>query len=765
MRTRLAVISLCCLLAAAPALASKELAELEKQLKHFDYKERFRAIGRLEEIGGERASKLITTALADKDWAVQIRALEALGRLSLPETQEAVARAAVEGKIILVRRAAVSALKLMKDPDVFQKLLKAVRKGRAETPKIRALEAADELAAPVDLDTVLAFASSRADRVRAAAYRALRTLGDPKILKPALRGLRDKSVDVRVGACLALQNVESREAMAGLAEFVLGTDDPYVLERAARVLRTYDRKSVAEFLAGRARAEKKRVRRATIVRLLSEMRSPEAGEMLAAFLEDPNPEVRAWAARGIGFAGNREALGVLDKPLQKDENSTVRRMALEAALRLMEDKGERQGALISSLKNSAPEVRIRSCVILKTEGDISLLEPVYPLTEEGDWKVATAAAITIGTLGHKDQVEVLAKRVGDRDWRIRAAFLEGLGLLRHLDVFPYLIDALGDKDPVVKSAALKNLQVLSQKSYGAEKSRWERWYRENKDSYELTKKGLREEIEDVYAKSKYLIEILNKAQIVCVLGAWDHAEIVLEHLKIKHTPIRSQEIDKIGLNPKQLLLINCEGAIGKKDDIRRVEWFVHVGGFLMTTDWALVHTLQKAFPGYVQQHARANTGNDVVTIEAAAPNHPLLRGVFDRTTQLKWWLEIQAFPIRVLDPFRVEILVDSLEMLRKYSSSPMAIVFDFGHGKVEHCASHFYLQEEGLAGLTTVEQRKIFAADSLGISLDQVRKLESKGFFDGNISEAMTKEIAEDYSMFKLIVNFVVEKRKQVEQD
>jgi hypothetical protein len=42
--------------------------------------------------------------------------------------------------------------------------------------------------------------------------------------------------------------------------------------------------------------------------------------------------------------------------------------------------------------------------------------------------------------------------------------------------------------------------------------------------------------------------------------------------------------------------------------------------------------------------------------------------------------------------------------------------------------------------------------------------MESKGFFDEQINEEITREIAEDYSMFMLIVNFVVEKRRQVEQ-
>jgi hypothetical protein len=108
--------------------------------------------------------------------------------------------------------------------------------------------------------------------------------------------------------------------------------------------------------------------------------------------------------------------------------------------------------------------------------------------------------------------------------------------------------------------------------------------------------------------------------------------------------------------------------------------------------------------------------------------------------------------------------VDSLEMLQKYKSSPMAAVFDYGHGKVETCVSHFFLQEEGLSSLTTATSRKIFAADNLGISLDQIRELSEGGFFEGQITESMTKRIAEDYSMFKLIVNFVVTKRKQVEQ-
>ena len=45
---------------------------------------------------------------------------------------------------------------------------------------------------------------------------------------------------------------------------------------------------------------------------------------------------------------------------------------------------------------------------------------------------------------------------------------------------------------------------------------------------------------------------------------------------------------------------------------------------------------------------------------------------------LQWWLEIQAFPISVVYPERVEVIVDSAEMRQRYGSSPMGVVFRSG---------------------------------------------------------------------------------------
>jgi hypothetical protein len=145
------------------------------------------------------------------------------------------------------------------------------------------------------------------------------------------------------------------------------------------------------------------------------------------------------------------------------------------------------------------------------------------------------------------------------------------------------------------------------------------------------------------------------------------------------------------------------------------------------------------------------------------PKHPFTRGIFEGVPALMWWLEVQAFPIVVTYPERTEVLVDSAEMRHRYGSSPMATAFRWGLGKVQHSVSHFYLQEEGMAKAQGARARMIFAADNLGLSIDQIRKMADEGRFEGKLTEETMKEMAPDYSMFRLIVNVVREKSEWVE--
>jgi len=56
----------------------------------------------------------------------------------------------------------------------------------------------------------------------------------------------------------------------------------------------------------------------------------------------------------------------------------------------------------------------------------------------------------------------------------------------------------------------------------------------------------------------------------------------------------------------------------------------------------------------------------------------------------------------------------------------------------------------------------VFAADNLGVSLEEIRRLAKEGRFE-KINDATMKDIGPDYSMFRLIVNAVTQKSDWVE--
>ncbi len=52
--------------------------------------------------------------------------------------------------------------------------------------------------------------------------------------------------------------------------------------------------------------------------------------------------------------------------------------------------------------------------------------------------------------------------------------------------------------------------------------------------------------------------------------------------------------------------------------------FVNAGGYLYTTDWALLQVVQKAFPGFIEYNGRP-TGNDVVAVQVEQTENNLLK--------------------------------------------------------------------------------------------------------------------------------------------
>jgi hypothetical protein len=203
---------------------------------------------------------------------------------------------------------------------------------------------------------------------------------------------------------------------------------------------------------------------------------------------------------------------------------------------------------------------------------------------------------------------------------------------------------------------------------------------------ELLKDRLRKEAPEALRE----LEDLSAADIIVTRGQYDHIEQVFSHGGIPCTTVDPGAIDSAELRPDQVMFVNCAGNF-TPPGLRKLHHFVHEGGFLFTTDWALKNVLEPAFPGFVEYNGRP-TADDVVRVEILSEDDPFLSSILGPGDDPQWWLEGSSYPIRVLDAEKVQVLVKSKELEEKWGEAPVFVTFPFGAGRVYHMISHFYLQ-------------------------------------------------------------------------
>jgi hypothetical protein len=209
-------------------------------------------------------------------------------------------------------------------------------------------------------------------------------------------------------------------------------------------------------------------------------------------------------------------------------------------------------------------------------------------------------------------------------------------------------------------------------------------------AYEVAGHIIKEQMRRDASADADAVEEIEAGDILVVPGIYDHVEQVLEALGLPFTIVQPGRLAEIDLQPHQLLVVNCPGNLDSRA-LRRVAAFVHAGGSLFTTDWALKHVLEPAFPGLVAYNEQP-TPDTVVRVEVSDHDNPFLTGVMDGSDDPQWWLEGSSYPIRILDRDRVTVLIRSRELGERWGESPVAITFRWGEGEVFHMISHYYLQ-------------------------------------------------------------------------
>jgi hypothetical protein len=249
------------------------------------------------------------------------------------------------------------------------------------------------------------------------------------------------------------------------------------------------------------------------------------------------------------------------------------------------------------------------------------------------------------------------------------------------------------------------------------------------------------------------LEMVEASDVVVVGGCYDHVEKVLDALEMPYTPLAGEQLGAIRLNPDQLLVVNCPGDL-PRGVIAGIEEFVASGGSLFTTDWALRHVVQAAFPGTISYGGRP-THDDVVRIELTENDNPFLSGVVDGRDDPQWWLEASSYPIHIDDPDRVQVLMRSRELEEKYGESPVAVLFPHGKGEVFHMISHYYLQRTELRSERHAAPASSWAAEK-GVDMSADLMADMDGISLGEVESAGTSA--------RLFANLVAQKKRKAQE-
>lgn len=278
-----------------------------------------------------------------------------------------------------------------------------------------------------------------------------------------------------------------------------------------------------------------------------------------------------------------------------------------------------------------------------------------------------------------------------------------------------------------------------------------------KKAYQASSKIMEKRMERERPQDLEILKKVNESAIIIVAGSYDKIELVLDLLRIPYVLIQPSDVDNISLNSEQILIINCPGNISEKG-LKKIKEFVQHGGFLFTTDWALLNVLEKIFPEYVEYN-QIPTADDCVRVEVVDKTNKFLEGLFQTEADPIWWLEGSSYPIIIKATDKVKVLVASREMKEKYGESPIVIMFHYGYGgTVLHMTSHYYLQKAELRTRRHMGTAKDYIKSEMAFSDKEAEVL------DEDLKDVSLGEAESAYTSTQFISNVIIEQQRTVEK-
>ena len=747
--------------------------------------DRLLAIDSIKRNGPKEAEALLKGALKDSDWEVVEKACEALGERGSPASVDALVKLALEGPVRRLRLAAARATGRL-DPAAAAAQFAKAQQGATPLRANEALaETADRCGEASRAALTAALKSSDAPQ-RAAAAGGIHAFAAGERAVLLTKCLDDAALPVGAAALESARTHPDAALLPALVTALSKRDLAEVLERridGALVAllqatpaegRAELGKSLLEALKSAA-AGSARERAVRMVGRCAAKPPPKPGAAADAPADPPliaadaavaalapmvavsEEGTRAAAVRALSQVGSDAALDAIVPVATDDRAARVRDIALRdlvAARGIAHAKTLEAATKLAG--DSDIDVREDAIVALGSPDAKGAVALLLPKLNDATWEVAVAAAVSLGKTQDPAALAPLEQLLQDKDWKKACAALVGLGHLHQKSAVPHLIDALHGKTPTAKLTGLEFLRRLTTEKVGNKETAWKEWWAKHSTAFQFPDPVAAAKQAQKYgyaANPNGYGTLYQDLDVLCFESRGDHIEKLLDALKIIHRDTRSGAVEEAGVAPFGVYVANCTGE-AQPPDLDVVRWFVHTGGYLFCSCWALTYHAALVRPGFAQQ---LKTAAEVVDLVPAHPcrESPYLTGVFDDASRPKYTLW-GAHLIDVLDPERVEVLIDSPECAAKWGGGNLAAWWSIGHGVILDSANHFDLQGfEHAPKMKDAAERMAYALDSMGLSFADVRAIPIEVWK----SSTKAQEEVRDLSAFRFITNFVRRKR------
>lgn len=254
---------------------------------------------------------------------------------------------------------------------------------------------------------------------------------DKKILNVLLEGINDKDENVRCETVKSICKFKDPDTIDCLIKIL--TEDPSSIvksEAAYSLGRIGDKKALYPLFE--ALKEKDPLVREWAIYGLGLLKEPEAEETLIVIMkEDPEPKVRANAAKALGETGTIDGLRALIETLETDSSSIVRENAAFA---------------IGMIK------------------DFWAIDPLIEALKDPEAKVRANAAYSLGLQENERAVYSLIEAYNDKEIIVREQVIYALRWIEGEEAIKGIEKALKDPEPLIRTQAATYLGEMESKS-------------------------------------------------------------------------------------------------------------------------------------------------------------------------------------------------------------------------------------------------------------------------------------------------------------